>query len=452
MSDFKHTLVNFYRAHNPEKLDGVDGILQRFEGNRDRLVEELEKKYGVVFAAYAPAASVVAGGTSPSEGVAPMPPPPPPPLLAAPVIQMAGVDRENPMVLSLRADITALKYQLEAARAEKEATAVQARKDAVVADARLQEARKASEQSRAATTARDASLAQQLRAAEARTEALEAALKAVQAEVATRAEQVVAAVHEKQGSEAQLGRLIEFLGRGFDPYAPAANQDGVTAASEVAVLMREKLEAGWQAAEQARTIEQLVAAVATLKAGVREATSGSDVVKAQLVARDVDCAELRAALALRVQEVEQLRRSNAAHAAEVDRLRTVIAVAVRTRIEERCLAEQDRRAVAAAARQRISEAAEGAAMLAHDCAAQDAELVQLARQACAAEVAAVKQELDDLSRALFEARSGRAAAESNARAMRVQLKRAAEGLLRFAPTTEIAAYMGDGANTDFKGP
>lgn len=40
-------LVDFYEAHNPDKLDQVDAILDKYEGREEELMKTLRDKYGV---------------------------------------------------------------------------------------------------------------------------------------------------------------------------------------------------------------------------------------------------------------------------------------------------------------------------------------------------------------------------------------------------------------------
>lgn len=46
-NDSRVRLEEFYRKHNPEKLDGIDGILSKYAGREQDLFAKLEKKYGV---------------------------------------------------------------------------------------------------------------------------------------------------------------------------------------------------------------------------------------------------------------------------------------------------------------------------------------------------------------------------------------------------------------------
>ena len=44
-AELRAWLVAFYQRHNPEKIDGVDTILAKFQGKEHELVYQLERKY-----------------------------------------------------------------------------------------------------------------------------------------------------------------------------------------------------------------------------------------------------------------------------------------------------------------------------------------------------------------------------------------------------------------------
>ena len=46
-AELRAWLVAFYQRHNPEKIDGVDTILTKFQGKEHELVYQLERKYAV---------------------------------------------------------------------------------------------------------------------------------------------------------------------------------------------------------------------------------------------------------------------------------------------------------------------------------------------------------------------------------------------------------------------
>ena len=46
-AELRAWLVAFYQRHNPEKIDGVDTILAKFQGKEHELVYQLERKYAV---------------------------------------------------------------------------------------------------------------------------------------------------------------------------------------------------------------------------------------------------------------------------------------------------------------------------------------------------------------------------------------------------------------------
>lgn len=45
--DYREKLVEFYRAHNPDKLALVDSILQSYAGREEQLLLDLQVKYGL---------------------------------------------------------------------------------------------------------------------------------------------------------------------------------------------------------------------------------------------------------------------------------------------------------------------------------------------------------------------------------------------------------------------
>lgn len=86
-AELKARLEAFYKQHNPEKLDSVDGTVDKYLGNEDKLFEALEGKYSAKVLTMAEieaaaAAAEAGGGGDSKQGAA----------AAAPAAEAEGAD------------------------------------------------------------------------------------------------------------------------------------------------------------------------------------------------------------------------------------------------------------------------------------------------------------------------------------------------------------------------
>ena len=177
----RQTLQAFYAAHNPEKVKDLETILSKFEGKHDRLVRELEKKYNVRLADYAPTARTIEE-------------------LATNSTADLRLESEA-MVASLRAEVARSKALHDAIRAEKatvEHTCLLLRREKADGEAQFREQKKWNEKIR-----------ERLKDAEGRETLAVQRSQLLEKQVSVLQEQLTAAGSEKVSVEVQLRERLE---------------------------------------------------------------------------------------------------------------------------------------------------------------------------------------------------------------------------------------------------
>ncbi len=273
-AELRAWLVAFYQRHNPEKIDGVDTILTKFQGKEHELVYQLERKYAV--APGGPdAAPSLPPPAPPTEPSAPQPPPVvPAPTSSAPASSAPSAPAPAPAPASAPSAPAAsaaavagadfAKVQQRAAELDEERARITAERDKLVASLRMLQGRyetqrntaqalhtsmkheldektqqcEALQQKLMATMDREMAhekgakdLAAQLNARGAQVQSLEAELAASQSQCAMQREQVRAALDTQDELAAQLDALLAAFAKHCDlnPYAAA---DAAAAAGE----------------------------------------------------------------------------------------------------------------------------------------------------------------------------------------------------------------------------
>jgi len=497
----RQTLTNFYAVHGKEKTaDDINLILLRFAGKYERLVHELEKKYAVNLMNYAasspamPGAAVAAAEAYPSpeaprtletgltatEGasLAPPAPPPaaveppePPPALApspVPVMQQASRTPQldlAPLVASLRSEVGHYKGLCEALRREKEVAGAAARREVGAMDNRLKdqqkrfdEAQRVAEARTKSEFARCSALAAQAGDLQTALEASRRETQAARSDAASRAEQLLESLEAQQRLASQLDQAILAIGEDFDPYGEApvargaargppsgppsdASSGGTAAATaEVRLLCRAKVAAEAVSRDQAAKLASLEAALASLESS--GASSGASL-KAQVASLTADLASRDADLAAARAQAAEAEAALAKASAEVSRLRSTVALAAATRREMGALAERERTAVLAAARERIGEATNRLLKMELEdalSAAAHAHALELEQERAGRDLLAL--ELEDLSGAAVALRAERQALTLETKHLRAQVRRASEVVLQYAPAHATEGILG----------
>ena len=457
----RESLVNFYAKHVPAKVNDVDTILERFAGKHDRLVSELEKKYSCRLADYAPGSKLAKEltGNKPKPNVTVRSPSVAAPTVAPPTsgTRSAAAPSVGPgssdLVASLRAEVRTLRAQVDALRGDKAqgdaATATLRRDKKQLEDnvAALREQRRIQDRQIMATAAQEAAATERAAAVGQRCSELEGALAAttrrcseLEAALATSQEEAMQHLEAKTALRTQLHLALGSLGARVDPYSVAPPADAPHASgplddrsTELRVVLAAKAEAEGRAADQAAHIEQLGAALAGLQQAVEETSGSGESLKAEVEARDRQLREAAAAHGAAQAQLVQAAAARARDQAEIERLRGTLLIAAATRREMQARSERERGAVEAAARERLGEAAARLLLEREDAASEESELWALQRKAFEEEKELMKLEIDGLSRSILELRNERTMFDEEATALREELKRAAEMVLRHAP-------------------